>query len=208
MKSEVVEADYESALALFNEKFTPIANELRAARAQTLLPQISKDLSIILEREQVDELVELFKNTPGVNVFSAPQIMTGDGGHGRVSVEHQMSLPTGETIPLGLSIDLLPKITPDRGAVSLGIKATHTEFLHWDESDQPIPKLRTWEATWDSVLRSGQMLILARSSSTDAGELEPKLKIFCFRSRVMRPNGEAFVSEELRASTGSSDVVP
>lgn len=206
VKSQVVEMNFEGIAAIFGEKFPAIANQLRTAQTETAGARAPRTLTFVLEPEQGDELIELFKNTAGVDILSAPQIMTGDGQQGRVSVEQSMGVPGGEPIQLGLSIDLLPKITPDRTAVSLNVKATNTEFVGWAEGGEgatPIPMLRTRQGAHDTVLRSGQMLIIAPPAVRNSGEPEDKIQIYCFRSTVMRPTGEPVQTQtQLQAAHG------
>jgi RNA polymerase sigma factor (sigma-70 family) len=212
VKSHAVEMNYEGIAAIFGEKFPAIANQLRTVQAEAAGAGAPKTLTFVLEPEQGDELIELFKDTAGVDILSAPQIMAGDGQQGRVSVEESMGVPGGEPLQLGLSIDLLPKITPDRTGVSLNVKATNTEFVGWAEGEEgtvPVPKLRARQAAFDAVLRSGQMLILAPPGFRDSGEPEDKIQIYCFRSTVMRPTGEPVEAQpKLQATHGDGTIKP
>ena len=74
---------------------------------------------------------------------------------------------------------------------------------------RPTSLTRLELTTFDTVLRSGQMLILAPPAVRDSGEPEDKIQIYCFRSTVMRPTGEPVEAQpKLQATHGDGTAAP
>ena len=176
-----------------------------------------REFNLILDHEQAADLIKLFEGKEGVDLLSAPRVTTADGREALISVTEDLSLPDGKKIPLGLQVNLIPKIGADRTTVEVQAKVQTTEFLGWADASEPIPRLRTREASQQAVLGPGQMLVMGRYGKTDADPVsaqqnhsaatglekaaEPKLQIYCIRPTLINAKGERAHRPEEMGST-------
>lgn len=91
----------------------PLATNATGMRAWILSPPAAKTF------------MQKLKTAPGMSVLSSPQLSTIDGGQGRVGMLDMVPV-ANKFIPVGITIDLLPKVM--RNSVNLAVAATFTEM--------------------------------------------------------------------------------
>lgn len=107
---------------------THIVEVPEAVLAQAGLDRLKTDgkqtsAQAVLAKEQADAIFEMLKSTAGVNVLSAPTVLTLDGRQAQVRVGETKTAPTGEQYQTGPLIDIVPQMSPDRSSVTLSILA-------------------------------------------------------------------------------------
>lgn len=167
-----------------------------------------QEFNFILDHQPAADFLRLLKESEGVNILSAPKVTTGDGREAAISVTEDLALPDGRRIPLGLQVGLIPKISADTLSLDLQAKVIVTEFLGWEARNEPIPRLRTREASQRVVIQSGRMLVMGRfgkigdreseagtgadaATIDDGADSEPKLQIYCIQPTLINGKGEA-----------------
>ena len=77
----------------------------------------------VLTSEQTALVMKALEQMPGVDVLSAPRVITADGRQAQVKVADVKTAPSGEQYELGPTLDLVPKISDDRSSVLLHVNA-------------------------------------------------------------------------------------
>ncbi len=77
----------------------------------------------LLTVEQTEAIIKALENMEGVDVISAPKILTADGREAQVKMVDVKTAPSGEKYEVGPSIDLVPKISSDGKSVELTVSA-------------------------------------------------------------------------------------
>jgi len=80
-------------------------------------------VSGIFSREDTAKLLANLKSMDGVNLISAPQVVTISGRQAQVAVIESHELPTGQTFSTGPVVDITPTISADKQAVELVVGA-------------------------------------------------------------------------------------
>jgi RNA polymerase sigma factor (sigma-70 family) len=203
-------ADLEPLQVLVEAQVAELTLERMTELLQNGFPAVAnpREFNFILDHQPAAELMRLLRESEGVDLLSAPKVTTADGREAQIQVTDELAFPDGRKIPLGLFVNLIPKISPDRVTLDLQTKVWVTEFVGWEPAPEPIPKLRTREATQQAVFASGQMLVMGRfgkrggsgvkaelgEGAADAGanaEPEPKLQIYCIQPTLINGKGEA-----------------
>lgn len=213
-------ADLEPLQVLVEAQVAELTLERMTELLQNGFPAVAnpREFNFILDHQPAADFLRLLKESEGVDLLSAPKVTTADGREAAISVAaDDLTFPDGRRIPLGLKINLIPKISPDRVTLDLQTKVRFTEFLGWLE--QGIPRLSgEEEASQQVVLGSGQMLVMGRygkrgGSRVEAAlgeeavrassniETEPKLQIYCIQPTLINGKGEAVEIPEMSAAT-------
>jgi type II secretory pathway component GspD/PulD (secretin) len=79
-----------------------------------------------LTREQMGSILRLLEASPGVDVLSAPSVVTGDGNPAHVSVGQPEATPDRSPRFQGIQISITPRPSADRQTVDLGVDARMT----------------------------------------------------------------------------------
>lgn len=74
----------------------------------------------LLTTEQASQVLEIFKNTKGVDVLSFPRIQTGDGVPASIGQTEQRMV-AGQERTLGSTLDVEPRIAADGSSVNLTV---------------------------------------------------------------------------------------
>ena len=77
----------------------------------------------VLTSEQTEAIAKALEGTAGVDVLSAPRILTANGVQAQVSVGETKTLPSGESYKTGPSLEVMPTVSADTGNVRLDVSA-------------------------------------------------------------------------------------
>ena len=108
---------------LLNSRFLELPDE---ALAQVGLDALKTEYGltsrhVVLTPEQAALVLKTLEQTPGVEVLSAPRIQTSHGVEACLSVTDTRTTAAGEKYEVGPTVEIVPEISPDRGAVELTV---------------------------------------------------------------------------------------
>jgi hypothetical protein len=78
---------------------------------------------VVLTPEQTEAIVKALETTAGVDVLSAPRVLTSNGVAARVSIGDTKTSPSGESYQTGPSLEVLPTVSADPANVRLDVSA-------------------------------------------------------------------------------------
>lgn len=84
-------------------------------------PNTQSTAQALLTPEQFSAVIKLAEQTSGVDVLSAPRVITTSGTQAAISIGQSMQTTSGDTYQLGPTINILPQTSPDASSVSLSI---------------------------------------------------------------------------------------
>jgi hypothetical protein len=126
-----------------------------------------------LAAENASELREQLQGKPGVDLLTAPRILTLDKRQARVSVTDTVRVG-GSDLEVGQKIDLLPtidRLEPGNAMLSADIQITDTQLLSDAEATQApveagapseeLPRFRTRSLEAHASLANGQTFVMA-----------------------------------------------
>ncbi len=147
--------------------------------------------------EPISERVfKFFSETPGIEILSAPTVSTANHREASISVTDENTID-GQTIPVGVTVNILPDIQPDKTLIDLRIQPRMTVLVdpNYVKGASPaIPAFRTWSGDLGAVVASGNTLLLGRTPklSREIPGAENKLLIFCITPTITNNKGERF----------------
>lgn len=106
-------------------KYLELPDELLAKHGLAGLVSDQNDTTThsSITREQMLALFESLKDQPGVDLLSAPTIITMDGGQAQIKSVDVIKTPDGQELELGPSVDIIPKATESGEFVDLTVQA-------------------------------------------------------------------------------------
>jgi RNA polymerase sigma factor (sigma-70 family) len=183
------------------EQYSVLVEARVAELSHELLPQLQQrgfpavadpnEFSLNLGGELVKTVLALFKDTPGVDLLTAPRIQTADGREASVNVTEERIIQ-GETYNVGVTVGILPHIMPDNLTIELELHPEVSIPIE-DIDASALPAFRKWSGDLRSILGPGQMLVLGRTPklTRELPGATNKLLIFCITSAVVDSRGNA-----------------
>ncbi len=124
----------------------------------------------------------------GVDVLSAPRVVTASGQSASIEVTQDATAPDGSSAPLGVSLTVKPTLT-EKGSIAFTGKATD-RFKHGQRSGETLSVLScvARETYFKGVTANGSTVILNGSASTAAASKSRELVIYLtFRKVAAEP---------------------
>lgn len=111
---------------------------------------------------------ELLAKTKGVNVLSAPRVITNPGQAATIEVTQNVAAPDSSEVPLGVSLSIKPTLT-EKGGIAFTGKATD-RFKHGQRDSETLTVLScvAREMYFKGTTTSGSTVLLKGGAATSA----------------------------------------
>lgn len=127
---------------------------------------------------------ELLAKTKGVDVLSAPRVVTASGQSAVIEITQETQTPDGGTVPLGVSLSIKPTLT-EKGSIAFTGKATD-RFKHGQRNGETVSILScvARETYFKGVAANGATVVLNGSPSTASASKSRELVIYLTFKKV------------------------
>lgn len=189
----------EVAQVLLETRVAEMSPERMSALLKSGFPAVAdpNNFNLKLSREAAAAVLRLFEESEGVDLLTAPKMVTVDGREARVSVTDDLALPDGTALPLGLEVGFFPTVLPDKETISLKLNLKSTEFLGWENESKTVPRYRTRSVDHEESLGPGEVALLGRAALTGEGESrQMKLQIYSFSAHIIDAAGNLVAAKE------------
>jgi hypothetical protein len=109
---------------------------------------------------------ELLAKTKGIDILSAPRVITPPGQNATIEVTQAISAPDGSSAPLGVSLTIKATVT-EKGSIAFSGRATD-RFKHGQRQGESLSVLTcvAREIYFKGVVTSGSTVVLNAGPST------------------------------------------
>jgi hypothetical protein len=109
---------------------------------------------------------ELLAKTKGIDILSAPRVITPPGQNATIEVTQAIALPDGGTMPLGVTLTIKATVT-EKGSIAFSGRATD-RFKHGQRTGETLSVLScvAREIYFKGVVTSGSTVVLNGGPST------------------------------------------
>jgi type II secretory pathway component HofQ len=121
---------------------------------------------------------ELLAKIKGVDILSAPRVVTASGQSASIEITQDTQTPDGSSAPLGVSLTVRPTVT-EKGSIAFNGKATD-RFKHGQRNGETLSVLScvARETYFKGVAANGSTVILNGSASTASASKSRELVIY------------------------------
>ncbi len=148
---------------------------------------------------------ELLAKTKGVDVLSAPRVVTASGQSATIEITQDTQTPDGSSVPLGVSLAVKPTLT-EKGSIVFSGRATD-RFKHGQRSGETLSVLScvARETYFKGVAANGSTVILNGSASTAAASKSRELVIYLtFKKVAAEPEKKTATKPSATKKPGST----
>jgi RNA polymerase sigma factor (sigma-70 family) len=153
------------------------------------------DFTLNVNELLAQKVTRFFRETEGVNLLSLPKVTTLSQREALIEATEDHTVGD-QKIPIGVKVDVIPEIDPDKSSINLDIKPEARLLIA--TADGP-PAFRSWSGDLHMIVASGNTVMLGRTPqvSREVPGAEKKLLVFCITPTLIDRAGNRF-----RASQG------
>jgi beta-lactamase regulating signal transducer with metallopeptidase domain len=139
--------------------------------ASVSLKNNTNGITGILTIPATRELLNRLKSSADANVISEGNVTTLSGRYAQIQMvekkdfvtrDSQTGLLRTNTVPCGPVLDVIPTVSADGYTIQMDVTPTFTEFLGYDQSTTPRPRIRMRQTTGTAIVWDGQTLVFGQ----------------------------------------------
>lgn len=130
--------------------------------------EVTAKFADVASGTEVPAKPELLAKMKGVNVLSAPRVVTNSGQPAAIAVNQDHATPDGSIIPLGVTLSITPTLT-EKGSIAFSGRATD-RFKHGQREGESLSSMTfiARETYFKGVTQSGSTVLLNGAPATSA----------------------------------------